>query len=129
MKVTMEELQALGKVLKPSGVSPTVAGEGDFLARVNHTIKNFRELMEVARSIPGLGNPQASREVMPGDRPNPGASAGPSPNPGLIFLSKILNSPMADMTVTNILGEIGPLTLKQVIQGLLTGGGNHARPK
>ena len=85
------------------------AAESDLITRINETITNFRQLIQDAGGIKGIG--PARQEIIGDNRQLP------SPGRTQAFIDFLVAN-MGDKTVGEILSEFSPMTLKQFVKGL-----------
>jgi len=95
-------LKTAGDSLKPV----TSSADGDFLSRVNTTINNFKELAKVVKQF--RDNSEGESEPV---NPMPQTKA-----PGLAdYIQLAIENGHGDTKIEQIIKQVNPLTLKQII--------------
>ena len=90
-------------------------GEGDFLARVNATITNFKELGKIFAQF----QPQREEEPEePAIQTSPKPSNNPQPRaPGLLdYVQLAINAGYGDVPIGKLIEQVSPHTLKKVME-------------
>ncbi|MBU0598699.1 hypothetical protein KKF61_07005 [Patescibacteria group bacterium] len=106
-----------------AGATPSPGAGPGFLGQARSTIKEFQELLKLAKELQGLaGGQQAdqapAREIVTVVEPGPApAKAEPqSPAGGIAaFAQFMIKSGYGDVPVEDILKEVGPYTIKQLL--------------
>jgi len=106
-------------------------GNDDFLGRLNKTIENIKELIEMLPpgAFPGLGNRPGQKALPPGQDaplfvidgspPGKGAKAPPPPPaPPMAGLFKAFLEKNGEQTIGQMLETLSPVTLKEVAEVL-----------
>ena len=100
-------------ILKPGEpgleVGPSSA-EGDWLSRVNLTINNFKELVELAKQFRG----EEPVDKEPAPRLNPKT---PARSPGLLdYVQLAIQAGYGDTPIGKLIEQVSPHTLKQIME-------------
>lgn len=114
MKIDSLKNLANGDLVTGAGTAP----DGDFISRVNQAINNFKGLIEMAQNARGATTQEPPRpRVMTDTGPGPSPKAlPPAPLPSL--LDKAIAAGFGDITVNEIMSQLGPRTLKE-LKGVL----------
>jgi hypothetical protein len=105
MKIT--SIAQIAHVAGAAGEAAGAKGSGDIITRINETINNFKDLAKLAR---GMQEGAREPEVVVRDVPN----QKPPVLPAVNILEAIVNSPLGDVPLGNLIGQLGPYTLKQL---------------
>jgi len=110
----MGRITDITKIVNPDADTPEAApglGGDDFLSRVNLAIKNFKNLIEVAKQFRGTEDglvtkqPKSSKEV-----------AAPAA-PGLAdYIRLAIQAGHGDTPIGKLIEDISPHTLKQIVE-------------
>lgn len=106
----LKSIEEVSKAVKPG----TAAGGDDFLSRVNSTIKNFQQLVEMANQFKGQARPAPQEAVIGKDvavRQQPGP--GVNQNSLIKFFDIIITQGFGDATIGEVLTKLSPVTMKQ----------------
>jgi len=120
MKLTAKDIATAGA---GDGVP---AGGNNMFSQMNAVINNAKSLIQLIQNTRGLGqapagNPQAQVKITEPRplAPAPAPAAAPAgPNQIEAFVQALVNNGYGDRTVGDLLGQIAPLTVKE-IQGFL----------
>ena len=97
-------------LLKEPGeaLAPVSLGGDDFLSRVAAAIKNFKQVLEIAKELRGMKAEQGNEPAPRGEAP-----PGPAFNIGKA-LAPVLQK-YGDKTVSELMENLSPLTLNQIM--------------
>ena len=108
-------LENIAQVLKPDAAIPEVApgpGADDWLTRVNTAIKNFKDLIEVARQFKGVNGEPIE--------PTPTATLkeiAPKTAPGIAdYVRLLIQAGYGDTPIGQLIEKVSPHTVKQIVE-------------
>ncbi len=97
-------------------LGPVAPGGDDFLSRVTNAISSFKEVLKIARELKGLKGELAS------DREADQGSGAPKPAPNQGFPVALMLQHYGDKTVGEIMENLSPLTLNQIMEQIKRAG-------
>lgn len=116
----MPRISSLDAIAKATGAAAPVAKADDFLGRINTTLQNFKELMQMAegfRGAPAQAPPPA--QPTPYDTPRMALPAPAAPSAGdklLKFIELLAASEYGDKPVGELIDQIKPYSIKQMLE-------------
>jgi len=101
------------KQLETPGIEPAESPvAGDFLGRVRGTIIEFKELLKLVQEIRGMNAGGSQEPGPPADNQGPGTSKAAV----VKYLTAAVQRGYGDTTIEALLKQMGPYTLKQVLE-------------
>lgn len=111
MKKTFKELTSPESDTPGTGLA--LPGGDDFLARINATIINFKELIKLFKEVKGMTAGQENFQNPKTDM-SPGNPSALNKNTVVQFLDVIIARGYGKTTIGQVLEKAGPLTIEQL---------------
>jgi len=115
--------ESVGKGVGAAVETSPGPGEGDFLARVNTTITNFKELGKIFMQLQG-GQQQQTDEPEPAKEIEPKALPPPQPRaPGLLdYVQLAIKAGYGNIPIGTLIQQASPHTLSKLMEMIQNAG-------